>query len=240
MRRNSALIGLCRNACPCACFAIALYSNSLPAAEIYHLDFTQPEVGAYEIVAGNPSLQSSAGSLTDVLAFHATPGGEQIQLPVGVAGSRYELHYDLLMHGVVGSDYAFVMRLNATGLRSLNFHGGLNSIYAYQTSPFINQTLAPVLDDRVYHIGITVDAGVDFWSVAIDGVPASAHPLNGASLQSIGFGLAPWIGGALNDPNMYVAIDNIVLTVVPEPSAATILLIGLLTGRWCVGRRTGR
>ncbi len=237
MKPLSALLGLCKIPRAIPCTAIALLSTGiLPATEIYHLDFTDPEVGVYQIIDGDPSRQTSAGSLTDVLLFHATVGGDQIQLPVGIGGPRYELQYDLLTHGLVGSDYAFVMRLDA-GLRSLSFHGGLNSIDAYQPSPYINQTLASFSDDRIYRVGIMVDSEADLWSVAIDGVSACTNPLNGNSLQSIRFGLAPWIGGAMNAPATYAAIDNVVLTVVPEPSAAMFLMAGSLAWWWRVRGR---
>jgi hypothetical protein len=216
-----------------SCLLISLLSAGyLPAVEIYNLDFSEPETGAYQIVSGNPSVQSSAGSLNDALVFGAGVGGDQIYLPIGVTGPRYELQYDLLVHGLLDSDYAFVMRLDASGVRSLNLHGGLNSIYAYQASPFINQTVGSFSDDTVYHIGVSVDVAADLWSVAINGSPSFSSSLHGATLQGIRFGLGPWIGGAADAPGTHAAIDNLILTVIPEPSAAAFAVAGLLVWGW--------
>jgi hypothetical protein len=222
--------------CHVAGFVVSLLSaGTLSGAELYNLDFSGAETGAYQIVAGSPTIQSSAGSLNDVLVFHATVGGDQIRLPVGVAGARYELQYDLLAHNLLASDYAFVLRLDTAGVRSLNFHGGLDSIYAYQSSPFVNQILAPFVNDTVYHIGVSLDLQADVWSVAIDGTPVCTNPLNGASLQAVRFGLAPWITGAVDAPGTYVALDNVVLNVIPEPSSVTLAVTGWLV--WLGGAR---
>lgn len=238
MKNLTALSDLLKAPCKVTCLVVSLLSAStLSGSEIYNLDFSGAQPGAYQVVSGSPSIQSSVGPLNNALVFHAGVGGDQIQLLVGVPGPRYELQYDVLVHNLLDSDYAFVLRLDTAGVRSLNFHGGLDSIYAYQASPFINQTLASFLNDTVYHIGVSVDLQADLWSVAIDGTPACINPLNGASLQAIRFGLAPWIAGAADAPGTYVAVDNVVLSVIPEPSSVTLALVGLLV--WLGRNRTG-
>ena len=113
-------------------------------------------------------------------------------------------------------------------VRSLNFHGGLDSIYAFQSSPFVSQILATFSNDTLYHIGVSLDLGADVWSVALDGTPVFTNPLNGASLTGIRFGMAPWITGAVDAPDTYAALDNVVLSVIPGPSSVTLAMAGLL------------
>ena len=215
--------------CMIAWLVVALISSgNLVGSELFNLDFSGGETGTYEVVSGHPTLLASAGPLQDVLAVHAGVGGEQIRLPIALVGPRYDLQYDLMAHNLLASDYAFVLHFDMAGIHSLSFHGGLDSIYAYQTSPFINQILTPFTNDKVYHIGVSLDSEADVWSVAIDGNPVWTHPLNGASLTGIRFGMAPWIAGAADAPNTYVALDNVVLNAIPEPSVVTLAAAGFL------------
>jgi hypothetical protein len=161
-------------------------------------------------------------------------------LPIEVAGSRYELQYDIVAHDLLGSDYAFVLLLDTTPVEGLSFHGGLDSIYVYQSDPFINQTLMSFSNDTVYHVGVTVDFDAGAWSVAIDGTPACSNPLNGTSFQDVRFGLAPWIAGAADAPDIYVGLDNVVLGIVPEPSAWALVLAGFPIWRSRFGARFRR
>jgi hypothetical protein len=40
--------------------------------------------------------------------------------------------------------------------------------------------------------------------------------------------MAPWITGAVDAPDTYVALDNVVLSVIPETPSVTLALAGLL------------
>jgi hypothetical protein len=211
------------------CFVCLFISAATSrAVDLYNLDFTAPELGTYQVTLGNPSVQSAAGPFTDALIFDAVTGGEQIRLPTGQIAPQYELQFDIFAHNLLNSDYSFGVYLDTATVRAVNFHGGLNSIYVYQPSPFLNFSLAPLANDSVYHFDVTLNAQSAVWSVAINGTSLFDGPWDGAVLQDVRFGLAPWIGGAANAPNTYVALDNVVVSLVPEPSAAALSVAGFL------------
>ena len=211
------------------CFVCLFISAATSrAVDLYNLDFTANELGTYQVTLGNPLVQSAVGPFTDALIFHAVAGGEQIRLPIGTAAPQYEIQFDVLAHNLLNSDYDFGVYLDTATVHAVNFHGGLNSIYVYQSSPFLNYSLAPLANDSVYHFDVALNTQSSVWSVAINGTSLFDGPCDGAVLQDIRFGIAPWIGGAANAPSTYVALDNVVVSLVPEPSAAALSFVGAL------------
>ncbi len=205
-----------------------LASCSLSATELYNLDFTPPEVGIYQIVYGSPSVQSSVGPFADALVFHAVTSFDQIQLPIGVTSPHYDIQYDVLTHNLLNSQYDFSISLDGFVYHSVGFHGGLDGIEVYEPSPYTVEDVADFLDDEVYHVGISLDLTSNSWSVAVDGAEVFTSPLNSSSLDSIRFSLNPWVGGAVDAPGTYVALDNVVVTAVPEPSSGAVALVAAL------------
>lgn len=205
------------------------------AVDLYGLDFTAPDIGAYQVTVGSPAIQASVGPFTDALVFDAGTGGGQIRLPIATTAPRYEFQFDLLTHNLLNSDYSFGVYFDTATVRSVNLHGGLNEIYLYQSSPFLNLSLAALANDSVYHFAIALDAENSGWSVAINGNSLFSGACDAAALRGVRFGLAPWIGGAANAPNTYVALDNVLVSVVPEPSVAALGAAGVLLG--LLGRR---
>ena len=198
------------------------------ATELYNLDFTPPDLGTYQVTLGNPLVQSSVGPFTDALVFDAVTNGGQIRLPIAMSAPEYELQFDVFAHNLVNSDYSFGMFLDGTTVRSVDFHGGLNSVYVYQANPFLNLPLASLTNDSVYHLDISLDMQGLVWSVTINGNPLFNGPLSGAGLQDIRFGISPWIGGASNAPGTFVALDNVLVSAEPEPSVAGLAAAGIL------------
>ncbi len=211
----------------CMFLAVVLPAVSR-AIELYNLDFTPPDLGTYQVMAGNPTVQSSVGPFTDALVFDAVSGGEQIRLPIGITAPEYEFQCDVLAHNLLNSDYAFGVFFDTPTVNSVNFHGGLNSVYVYQSSPFLNLSLSSLTNDLVYHLDVTLDLQNSDWSVAVNGNSLFSGPLGGLALQDIRFGLAPWIGGAANAPNTYMALDNVIVSAVPEPATAGLAVAGVL------------
>jgi hypothetical protein len=201
-----------------------MVGGQVSATELYALDFSQPEVGAYQTVFGSPSVQHSVGPFTDALVFDAVTSHEQIQLQIGTVGSRYDIKYDVLVHGLSNSQYDFGLLLDTPEVRTLDFHGGLNAISVFQPYPYTLRNIAGFVDDRVYHVGVTVDLAANLWSVAIDGTQRFVNPYNAAGLQSIRFDMSPWIVGATNSPQTYAVIDNVSVAVVPEPTVFSLFL----------------
>jgi hypothetical protein len=164
------------------------------AVDWYRLDFTAPDLGSYQVTAGSPVIQATAGVFSDALVFDAVTGGEQIRLPIGSAAPRYELQFDLLTHNLLNSDYSFGVYFDTAVVRSVNLHGGLNGIYLYQSAPFLNLSLAALANESVYHFAIALDAVASEWSVALNGNPRFSGACDAAALEGIRFGISPLKG----------------------------------------------
>ena len=85
-------------------------------------------------------------------------------------------------------------------------------------------------DDQVYHFDISLDLESDRWTVAVDGAELYANRFNTSELESIRFNLAPsrpYDYDVAGYPASYVALNNVVVTAVPEPSAVVLLAMGL-------------
>lgn len=204
--------------------ALILSGVLCDAAEMYDLDFTDPDVGSVIRVFGNPEVQSSVGPFTDALVFDAVAGYEQIQLDIGTVGPRLEIQYDMLVHNLLNSQYSFALLLDSTSVYRFDLHGGLNAMYASQSPPFVDATVGSFANDQVYHFAVSVDLLASTWSVAVDGAEKWAASMSGTNLYSIRFSMAPWVVGAGDAPGRYAAIDNVRISVVPEPSTFSLLL----------------
>lgn len=205
--------------------ATLLANCSLYAMELYNLDFTSNDIGTYQTVFGNPTVQSSVGPFADALIFHAVTGFDQIELPIQVTGPSYDIQYDVLVHGMLNSQYAFSTFLDTYYATDVGFHGGRNSIEVFQSSPYTLDDLAGFSNDQVYHFDISVDLEANLWSLAVDGTQVFANPVNASSLEDIRFSMAPWIAGAVDAPDVYAALDNVVVSVVPEPAVVNLLIV---------------
>lgn len=207
----------------------ATATRQVLASEVYNLDFTSPETGNYQTVFGHPAIQSSIGPFADALIFQAVTEYEQIRLDVGNVAPQYDIQCDLMMHNLLGSQYAFSIildyDLNQNQYQSVSFHGGLNSIQVFSPSPFGVGMIGGFSNDQVYHFGIALDFDAELWSLEIDGNHSFSSQIDGSNLQSIRFSMAPWIGGALDDPGNYAAIDNVVVTAIPEPSTLVLIAV---------------
>ena len=83
-----------------ACIAVVTACVSASAAELYNLQFGGSDVGTYQTVFGNPTVQSSVGPFAHALVFHAVTTYDQVLLPITVAGPRYDIQYDVLIVSV--------------------------------------------------------------------------------------------------------------------------------------------
>ncbi len=220
------------------CAAGLLSVNSGSAAELYNLDFLAPETGTYTTVFGTPTIVATVGPLSRALVFDAVTSYEQIRLAVGGFGPHYNLTYDVLVHNLRGSQYGFAMVLDTPQVRTVTFHGGLNQIDFFNPGVFSGTTSTAFANDTVYHMGVAIDFPMNRWTVAVNGTERLNQPINATQLSAIRFSMDPWIGGAVDGPGVYAALDNVVLTVTPEPSAG--LLAGMAGMLWLALRRFRR
>ena len=205
------------------CAATWLFTAaSASALELYNLDFTSPEVGTYQTTFGSPTVQSSVGPFTDALVFHAVTGYDQIQLDLNkAAGLRYDIHYAVLVHNLLNSQYGFSVILDTPEVRTVNFSGTNNTLSIFQ--PGVIGPFQSFVNDQVYHFDINVNLVTNNWTVAVNGASFYNNTFNATSLQDLRFGMAPNTSGATNAPTVYAALDNVVINVVPEPGPGAVL-----------------
>jgi hypothetical protein len=222
-----------KQVCLGAVLALALCAGgNAYATTLYDLDFTAPDTGTYSTVFGSPVVVSSFDGLSDALMFHAVQTIDQVRLNLGTGAPGYQIGFDVVTHGLTGSPYAFRALLDSMAPHSVALNGGFNDLEVFQSSPFTSQSLQPFADDTVYHLGITLDFAANLWTVSVNNVPSFSNPINLSDIDSIRFSLAPSISGAGNYPGTQVAIDNIMVEAIPEPSAyalvfGSLMLLGL-------------
>jgi hypothetical protein len=226
-----------KTSCLAASISLLLTAGGLPATELYNLDFTPPEVGQYQVVFGTPSVQPMVGPFTDALVFDAVKSYEQIRLPISVAGSRYEFECDLLVHNLRNSDYVFAVLMDTPNVRTVSFDGRLNRIEAFPS--FTN--LGSFSNDQVYHLTMILDLGANFWSIALDGIERYRSQADASGLQAIRINMGAPGQTPPDAPGVYAAIDNVRVSVVPEPQSLSLLGFGLfICGAFCGRKRVRR
>jgi hypothetical protein len=219
------------------CLAMtALNVSMLSATEYMNMDFTPPEQGGYGTVFGTPSVESSVGPLQNALVFNAVTSYEQIRIDMPQNSRGYEIHYDVYTHNLRDSKYAFTVLFDTPEVRTMSFHGGLNRLSIYR--PGFSGYGPAFNDDQVYHVGMWIDFLNNTWTVSLDGVAFQPIAFDAAYIESIRFSMAPAFGSALDAPDTYVALDNLVITSVPEPPAWSLVLTALVTvGMWSHRKR---
>jgi len=212
--------------------AILLFPGHLSAADLYNINF---DPGTYESILGPLNVQPSVGPLNNALVMNAA-GSEQIGLTIGIQAPGFHIQYDVFAHNLLNSHYGFGIILDTPEVRRVDFHGDLQTVEVYQPSPY---TIADVLsfsNDQLYHVDIFVNLQSNRWSVAVDGVQKYSNLFNASDLQSIRFSLAPTRGLISESPGTYVGLDNIVVTIIPEPSSLALTFNGLLVSMLCYRR----
>lgn len=200
---------------------------------LYQLTFDPGAPANYDVVFGAPTPVASFQGLTGALRFRGVSSYDQIRLPIHAVASAYQLDFDVVTQGLVNSKYAFTVLLDTPQVRTLSLHGGLAAFSPYQPSPYFVGASAPFADGQPYHVRIRADFAANFWDIAVNGNVLYQNLLNATELHSIRFSLAPWYNQSPTDPNVFAAIDNVVV-LVPEPSGA--VLLGLALGALAVRR----
>jgi hypothetical protein len=223
----------------CFLLIVAWTPRSSCAALLYDLNFTPSEVGTYSVVFGSPTVVPAFEGLSPALLFQAVTTYDQIELNLGDGAPGYQIGFDIVTHGLQNSQYAFTTFLDTPQIRSLDFSAALNSIYVYQPDSGGGQ-LEPLADDTIEHVAMTVDILHNLWTISINNVPLYSNPINAADIQDIRFSMAPWIGGATNGPGTQVAIDNVVINTIPEPSTRLLVALGCIAALVCALRAVDR
>lgn len=200
------------------CIAIVVAGHALHATELYNLDFQPPEVGSYNL-EGWAGIVSSVGPFDNALVLRARPPGwmampATLSLPVGYSSPMYHIQFDLLPHQLSSSEYMLAVVLDTPYAQTVGFDGVWPSF--------------SVADDKVFHVDMTIDIPAHRWLTTLDDTTSIAIPVDVTKLSSIRFVVGSPFGNPAESPSTYVALDNIVVTAIPEPSVGSLSLAGLL------------
>ncbi len=176
---------------------------------------------------GNPTVQSSVGPFANALIFDAVSGYDQIELPVNVAGSGYDIQYDVMSHNLLNSLYAFTILLDTPLVHTVSLDGHQNTISVFQPSPYTDENLGFFSDDQVYHFDISVNLQSDIWSLSLDGTQIFSNPYDATGLEDIRFSMDPAIFGVGDAPGTFAALDNVVINVTPEQATGYLPIVSL-------------
>ena len=186
------------------------------------------------IVFGTPTVVSSFGSLTNQPLLFSAIGYQQIQFNLGQGVPNYFVDFDFESHNLNPSLYAFSILFDTPSAESFYLHGR-----GYIGVPPANSPYLPGWsDDQLHHMHIGIDLATASWTFQLDGeAPATGlFPADSGDIFSMRMDLSTWYQGTTNNPNVQVAIDNVVIgSSVPEPSIAILSCIGfggLLLRRW--------
>ena len=175
------------------------------------------------------------------MLFQLSPNAdiEDMDLFWDMRGSAFTIDFDVFTQALNNSLHEFV--LYSTVAR-ISLQGGLNSIDVFewpQYPPAISHQVQPFADGVPHHFTISADFTQHLWSLSVNGVLVySSFTSSPDTGGGIGFRLCEWYQGAAFDPDVMVALDNIRVEVVPEPSVGALVLgcaSRLLRAEGCAG-----
>jgi len=183
---------------------------------------------------GQPVVEESFGSLTNQpLVFNPNIHSyEQIELGLGSGFGNYKLSFDMETRNLVNSNYSFSIFFDAPNANTLNF----NYAYGYGRVKSWSANVYPQFfgyysDETLMHVEIEVDPVKKLWIIDIgDIAPAFTGSFLAWSndIESIRFSLAPNLGDQGIDTNVFVGIDNILVTTESVPEPCAMVLFGFL------------
>jgi hypothetical protein len=227
---------------------VALHILPVTAQEaFYSVDFNSPlnQVGnppvtgmgsstPSSIVFGTPTVESSFGSLTDQPLVFSAIGYQQIQFDLSKGVPDYFVDFDFETHNLNPSLFAFMLLFDTPYVQNFYLHGSGYIGVPPANSPY----LAGWSDDELHHMHIAIDIPNSSWTFQIDDeAPAiGAFSSGSGDILSLRMNLSTWRQGTPDDPNVQVAIDNVVIgTPVPEPTSMSLFYIAgglLFVRRW--------
>lgn len=230
--------------CMCA-ISVGMVFNQLDAQVLYDIDFSVPEhvvgnaastdlgpvprIGPSTNNFDAPVIVESFGSFLNGAAFFRSETvrlsqmGLSIEQPlngVGVDVSRYLLEFDLIIEQMGGAFDSFDILFDTPQVSRFEFRGdGL--IQIGNGADFIGTFDFGV----VQHVEVLADIDSQWWSIAVNGEELFAGVMqsDATMLNSIRLGIDDRNGF---DTHAYV--DNIVVTAIPTPAVATIMVPALL------------
>ena len=154
---------------------------------------------------------------------------EQVSLAMNEHVNKiFHIEFDLESQNLIGSNYGFTMHVDTPQVQNLDFKNCcFNTINMWPSGG----SLGTFTDNMMMHVNVDIDLIQGLWSADVSGVGSQtgAFTSSGGGIESLRFGLAPALGGAGIDTNVYVGMDNLIVTsTVPLPGAAWLFGTGLL------------
>ena len=188
--------------------------------------------GVLTQVFGDVSL-GTFGSLTGTaLVFNPNiESYEQVSLTLGSGHSRYHIEFDLQTQGLTGSGYSFGLLADTHMVQTLNFANCCSdNISMWSGGPATTTSIGTLSDNTLMHVTVDIDLAYGYWMTSVSGVGSNVAPFyaSDGDIFSLRFSLSPALGGVGMNTNIFVGMDNLVVTSVPLPPALGLLGAGLL------------
>jgi hypothetical protein len=185
------------------------------------------------IVFGTPFVVSSFGHLTDQPLLFSGIGYQQIQFDLGRGAPDYFVDFEFETRNLNPSLFAFDVLFDMPWAESFYLHGR-----GYIGVPPANSPYLPGWSDgQRHHMHIGANPTAGSWTFQLDsGAPVAGEFAGPSSdILAVRLNLSAWRAFTPDDPNVQVAVDNILVgTSVPEPSG--IALTSSALGLWLLLR----
>ena len=180
------------------------------------------------VVFGSPKVVGSFGHLYRQPLLFSGIGNQQIQFDLGKGVSNYFLDFDFETHNLNPSLFCFTTLFDTPRVQNFDLHG----LGYIQGPPFTSPELPGWSDDLPHHIHIDVNLAENKWTLHLD----HRNPVTGifssdsGDVFAIRMDFGAWVLSTPDNPNVQIAIDNIVIGTSdpPAPTGDQVSVINLL------------
>ena len=193
-------------------------------------------------VFGDVSL-GNFGSLTGTaLVFNPNVESyEQVSLTLGSGFNRYRIEFDMETQGLTGSGYSFAMLADTQTVQTLHFADCCSDdISMWSGAPPTTTSIGTLSDNTLMHVTVDIDLAYGYWMTNVSGVGSNVAPFHASDgdIFSLRFSLSPALGGVGMNTNVFVGMDNLIVSSVPLPAAIWLFGTGLLALYGVARKRT--
>lgn len=214
------------------CLTLAMTSAISHAAVLYDVSFASPPNinGQSIVIDGTPHTPSRvnmgivemqtgyAGQPGNWAVFHAPTCRpyDQIEFKLPAGLSKAYLRFDVIPDGLNNSQSGFAVLLDSSdySARSLNWHGGTNTMYLSNISG--GGSFGAFVNLQKYQVQLHVDVPRNLLEVEINGNKVYSGVFGSTDLQDIRMSLSPVYGNATNCDQARAAVSNVL--VYEDPS----------------------
>jgi hypothetical protein len=185
-----------------------------------------------EILFGEPFVVDSySASTNQPLVLVPWTGYHQIGFELAKQAPNYFVEFDLVIHWLAGSSFAFDVFFDGAGYLDTVFHGGIGSVYSFSPAGD-NSTLLPSwTEDEPHHVRIDVDLLNRKRRFAFDNEPVFEAPLliDLMDVNRVRFNAGWWTGNEVKPIWPVIAVDNIRVGTTALPVAPVVSCSGPTT-----------